>query len=61
MGGCKIGHFLMDLLMYETVFQKIFLSYNKLQYQESLLQYMDENNILMVQMHKICFTSFYGV
>lgn len=51
----------MDLLMYETVFQKIFLSYNKLQYQESLLQYMDENNILMVQMHKICFTSFYGV
>ena len=38
--------------MYESLLQQMSLLCNRLQYQENLLQYMDENNIRMVQMHK---------
>lgn len=41
--------------MYETVFQQMSLSCNRLQYEEIMLQYMDENNVPMVQMHEIRF------
>ena len=47
--------------MYETVFRQMSLSCNRLQYEEIMLQYMDENNVPMVQMHEIRFVLHHGV